>query len=143
MSISLPWLMTARAPSPKGARLREENHLLAEKHHVGIERILNDAARSCSSSVFTFPNTMSACFRTGLEYGRNPHGPHHGAQKSTRPRVTVHDLPEIVPSPRSLPRDLRNLSGAAIIAGRLRPQRSAFRKSEIERQYPGSPEMLL
>src|SRR5216684_2205740 len=53
---------------------------------VGIERMLNEAANSCSSSVFTFPKTMSVCFsEVASNTGAKPlHGPHQGAQKSTR-----------------------------------------------------------
>src|SRR3989441_6437577 len=48
--------------------------------------MLNEAASSCSSSLFTFPNTMSACFsEAASNIGAKPlHGPHQGAQKSTR-----------------------------------------------------------
>src|SRR2546425_4930362 len=48
--------------------------------------MLNEAASSCSSSLFTFPKTMSACFsEAASNTGAKPlHGPHQGAQKSTR-----------------------------------------------------------
>src|ERR1700704_3208357 len=48
--------------------------------------MLNEAARSGSSSVFTFPNTMATCFsEVASNTGAKPlHGPHQGAQKSTR-----------------------------------------------------------
>jgi len=48
--------------------------------------MLNEAASSCSSSLFTFPKTISACFsEAASNTGAKPlHGPHQGAQKSTR-----------------------------------------------------------
>src|SRR5512137_894940 len=53
---------------------------------VGIERMPNCAARSCSSSVLIFANSRSgwrsaAAANTGANERQ---GPHHGAQKSTR-----------------------------------------------------------
>src|SRR4051812_6251739 len=53
---------------------------------VGIERIAKCAASSCCSSVLTLANTMSACLsEADSNTGAKPlHGPHHGAQKSTK-----------------------------------------------------------
>src|SRR5262245_13379504 len=52
---------------------------------VGIERMSNAAASSRCSSVFTFPNTTSACrSEAASNAGANArHGAHQGAQKST------------------------------------------------------------
>src|SRR5215212_10243316 len=52
------------------------------------------AARSCSCSVSTLPNTMSPCFWLACSYtgAKRRHGPHHSAQKSTStipPSATV------------------------------------------------------
>ena len=53
---------------------------------VGIDVIWKPLARSCSSSVSTFPKTMSSCLsdavsKTGAKARQGPHQP---AQKSTR-----------------------------------------------------------
>src|SRR5205814_9084350 len=51
---------------------------------VGIDRMLNPAASSCSSSVLTLAKTTSGCVSEAFSYtGAKPlHGPHQGAQKS-------------------------------------------------------------
>jgi hypothetical protein len=68
---------------------------------VGIERMLNCAARLCSSSVLTLANSMSGCFAdAAANVGANArHGAHHGAQKSTIaklwPRMASSNVPSV------------------------------------------------
>src|SRR5437762_573585 len=123
----------------KGDKKAEKKMTFSRKNiRVGIERILNDAARSCSSSVFTFPNTMSACFsELASNTGAKPlHGPHQGAQKSTRtmslPFTTCSKLSLVnaIVAMRRSP----EFVGAAIITGALGP--SAQRPQKIRDRAP-------
>ena len=63
---------------------------------VGIDCIPAAAASDCSTSVSTFPNTISGCFsEIASKVGANIlQGPHHSAQKST---ITM-SLPMMVES---------------------------------------------
>src|ERR1700674_5853687 len=64
-----------------------ENTIMFSRNtiRVGMERILNDPASSCWSSVFTLANSTSGYFSAAASKigAKLRHGPHQGAQKST------------------------------------------------------------
>src|SRR6266487_529351 len=75
---------------------------------VGIEKIRSAAARACSASVSTLPNTMSGCFRLACSYtgAKRRHGPHQPAQKST----------STIPSPVTVCSKVSLVSATVVIA---------------------------